>query len=161
MSSFKDEQNRPWSVRIDVVNAQEIKSLYDIDLLDIEKMAENMFRLANEPITLVNILYLLCEEQAKERNISDKDFGRLLAGDVLGEATRALEVANVNFFPPKRRSVLQRLQEKIDQTENLRIGMVTKKMEDKDFFQKVEATMQAELDSMTNKALARMSSATD
>jgi hypothetical protein len=39
---------------------------------------------------LVNVFYVLCEEQCKEREMTDVQFGEMMASSVFGDAHRAL-----------------------------------------------------------------------
>ena len=65
-------------------------------------------RVANDPILLCDILWVLCEGQAKASGVTDEDFGSSLAGDSIEEATRAFLDELVDFFPGARRLVLKK-----------------------------------------------------
>ena len=59
---------------------------------------------------LVNMLYVICEEQCKERNISDLDFAKVVSGVPFGHAMEALMEEIGNFIPdPVRRTMFQNL----------------------------------------------------
>lgn len=64
-------------------------------------------RLADDPILLCDVLYVLCRQQAEERKITDEDFGRGLAGDALGEATKAMLAELADFFREPQRSAVK------------------------------------------------------
>ena len=97
--SFKDTEGREWTLRIDV-NA--IRKLRAIGVDFNELAAEGLARLKTDFVLLCDVLYLLCKDQADRRNVTDEDFGRGLAGDVIASATEALILAVVDFFPHEK-----------------------------------------------------------
>ena len=87
MVKFTDKRKRDWIINVDAANIQNVREALGVDLGN-----RNSFkRLARDPSLLCNVLFVLCEEQAKERGVSDVQFGRLLAtGNVIAHATKAL-----------------------------------------------------------------------
>ena len=65
-------------------------------------------RVANDPILLCDILWVLCEQQAKADGVTDEDFGSSLAGDSIETATRAFLDELVDFFSFFRRLILRK-----------------------------------------------------
>ena len=159
MAKFKDADGREWAVRVDVTGVRHVREI-DVDLGDISKAADNMLLFANDPCILCNVLFVLCEDQAKARNVSDEDFGRLLAGDVIYEATVALEEATINFFPPQKRSLLQRLRKKVDLIQEKGADLVAAKLDDPDLETKILASMKTAMDNSMNTSLTQLNSAT-
>lgn len=107
MPTFTDVQGRTWSIDISVATLKRVRSLTSIDLLDAVG-GTLLDRLVADPVLLGDVLYAVVKPQADERRISDEDFGRALAGDVVDAATTALLEAFVAFFPSPRRRVLQK-----------------------------------------------------
>ena len=68
---------------------------------------EEAAKLFGDPITLVNVLYVLCRHQCMARQMSDEDFGPALIGDTLEQAANALLEEVRDFFPASRRRILQ------------------------------------------------------
>jgi hypothetical protein len=79
--------------------------LTKFDLLDLSD-GRAIERLIDDPIALCDVLYVLCRDQATERSVTDEKFGEGLAGDALDNATEALLTELVNFFPPRKRTIL-------------------------------------------------------
>lgn len=106
--SFKDEQGRPWDLCINVGTLKTVRTQAKIDLLDIEN--GSLFEdLANDPVKLGDVLWVLCEQQATKQNVTDEEFGRSLAGDSLSDASDALMEEIIDFFPKPRREMLKKL----------------------------------------------------
>jgi len=81
--------------------------MVDVDLVGATD-AQLIQRLAGDPVLLVDVIYALCKPQADERNITDEEFGRAMWGDVIDHATTAMLEALADFFPSRRRELLQR-----------------------------------------------------
>ena len=64
--------------------------------------------IVNDPCLLVDILWVVCEKQAKAQGVTDEDFGASLAGDSIEDATRAFLDELVDFFPGARRLFLKK-----------------------------------------------------
>ena len=65
------------------------------------------------------MLYVLCKPEADERNVSDEDFGRAMAGDAIEQATTTLLEELVDFFPKGRRELLAKALGKIRTLETM------------------------------------------
>ncbi len=87
MPKFIDKRKRDWTIHVDAASIKNVCEVLGVDLGD----RASFKRLADDPVLLCNVLFVLCEDQAKERGISDVQFGRLLAtGNVIAHATKAL-----------------------------------------------------------------------
>jgi hypothetical protein len=107
MPTFTDVQGRSWNVEVTVASIKRVRHLAHVDLL--ETVGSTLLdRLVADPVLLGDVLYALVKPQADERHLSDEDFGRALAGDVVEAATTALLESFVAFFPSPRRRVLQK-----------------------------------------------------
>ena len=117
MPEFRDTEGRAWRVEINVTTLKRVKVDLGLDLGD-EAVAGTLYaKLVNDPILLCDLLYVVCRDQAEEREIGDEAFGRGLGGVCLDNATAALIEALVNFTPsPQRR---RRLEVAIRKTETL------------------------------------------
>jgi len=107
MHSFKDAEGRAWDVEVTPYTLGNVRDLLGIDVARMATARELFGMIADDPITLVNVLYVLCRDQAEERDISDRDFGRLLLGDVIDRATEAFVQGVVDFFPSRQRRLLR------------------------------------------------------
>lgn len=118
-TQFVDSKGRKWDATVDVPTAKEIRNRLNIDLLDLlNGRADALQKLIEDPITLVDALYLVCREQCEAQNVDDVDFGRGLVGEGIDNAVDALLVGIAYFFPKGRRvvvlGVIQKMNESLD-----------------------------------------------
>ncbi|HUW99871.1 MAG TPA: hypothetical protein VMY35_02750 [Phycisphaerae bacterium] len=107
MGSFRDSERREWQVRIDVNVIRDVRGEQQINLLDLPESGFALLtRLTTDLVLLVDILYVVCRRQARERSISDEDFGRAMRGDCLLPAAEVLFREVIDFFPDARRRAL-------------------------------------------------------
>jgi hypothetical protein len=57
-------------------------------------------------VLLCDVLFALCKPQADAQGVTDEDFGRAMAGDVIDAATSAFLEELCGFFPKGRRELL-------------------------------------------------------
>lgn len=115
MKSFKDNEGRSWEIALNVYEMKRIRALLGIDLVNVITLDKDggvrvdlIDRIANDPCLLVDILWVLVEDQAKEEGVTDVDFGCSLAGKAIEEATHAFLDELVDFFPGAKRLFLQK-----------------------------------------------------
>ena len=112
MKTFTDNAGRDWVIEINVASLKRIKGLTGTDLIGLAVSMDTSVaeKLASDPILLCDVLFAACKPQADERNISDEDFGRAMAGDAIESATVALLEDIVGFCPsPRDRAALGRV----------------------------------------------------
>ena len=130
MKTFTDNKGRVWEVELNIRQMKRVRDVLGIDLVNVisankdgSVSTDTLERVANDPILLVDILWVLCEGQAKAAGVTDDDFGSSLAGDSIADATRAFLDELVDFFPGARRLFLKKavdLARKYE-TENLEV----------------------------------------
>ena len=115
MRQFTDTKERVWDVELNVRQMKRVRDVLGIDLVNVIQAGKDgavatdtLDRVANDPILLVDILWVLCEGQAKAAGVTDDDFGSSLAGDSISDATRAFLDELVDFFPGARRLILKK-----------------------------------------------------
>ena len=115
MRQFTDTKERVWEVELNVRQMKRVRDALGIDLVNVIQAGrdgtvatDTLDRVANDPILLVDILWVLCEGQAKAAGVTDDDFGSSLAGDSISDATRAFLDELVDFFPGARRLFLKK-----------------------------------------------------
>lgn len=98
---FTDSKGRDWAIEINVSAIRRVRSLIDIDLLDVlgGKLID---RLISDPVLLCDVLFAVCAVQAKDREVTSDDFGSALAGDAISAATDALIGEIIAFSPSPR-----------------------------------------------------------
>ena len=115
MRTFKDGKGRTWEVALNVWQMKRLRDTLGIDLVNVigtspdgSVKVDLIDRIANDPVLLVDILWVLCEGGAKSAGVTDEDFGSSLAGDSIEDATRAFLDELVDFFPGARRLFLKK-----------------------------------------------------
>lgn len=116
MHSFFDRRGFTWEVNINVSQVKRVKDALDVDLLRLDD-ENNLNRLAQDPVLLADVLFVLCSKQAKDRGVDDVQFGEQLAGDTIEDATTAFLEELVSFFPNQKRRVLAKALDKIKAVE--------------------------------------------
>jgi len=104
MRTFRDKKNREWQVDITVGHMLDIKSRLGLNLLD------NLDDMPSDWESTINVLWIVCEDQAIERGVDDRAFGRLMAAETINEATDALMEELIDFFSrlqPERGKLLR------------------------------------------------------
>lgn len=118
MRTFTDNAGRTWTVAIHVAAVKRVRAILEIDLYGlVNEGFERLAELCHDPVTLVDLLYVLCQDEAEKRGVSDEDFGRAMAGDSIERATMAFIEALTDFFPnPRVRAGLKRVMATAGQT---------------------------------------------
>lgn len=125
MHKFKDAAGREWELDFSLGMAAKLKDELQVDVLD---GGESLTKLATDPYTTANVLYLICEEQATKAGVSDEQFGRLLKGDTIDDATEALLAELVDFFPKRQREALRTMLAKLTGMQDEAAKMGTAKL---------------------------------
>ena len=103
MHSFVDNSQRTWEVAINVAAVKRIRGLLGIDLYSlVDDGFKSLSNLVSDPVTLADVLYCLCKDQADKQSITDEEFGRALAGDAITLAADAFVEELIDFFPDAR-----------------------------------------------------------
>lgn len=107
MRTFKDNEGREWQVRVDVTGVRDVRTDLDVNLLDLpDKEFALLTRLTTDLVLAVDVLYVLCREQAAQRQVTDEQFGRAMYGDALQAGVEALVRETIDFFPDARRRAM-------------------------------------------------------
>ena len=113
MQTFRDNAGRTWTVAIDIAAIKRVRSLLDIDLLEVLPgkgvPGRGLGIVDRDPVLFVDILYVLCKPEADRAGVTDEEFGRGLGGDALHAASEAFTEAFISFCPnPRDRKRLRR-----------------------------------------------------
>lgn len=107
MKTFADSQGQTWELSINSFAIKRIRDLLSIDLLEVAiDRGALLTRLGDDPVLLVDLLYVLCRAQCEARQMTDEQFAAAIVGDGLYRAERAFLEELVGFFPPGKRAVL-------------------------------------------------------
>jgi len=98
MRQFKDVKGREWSITIDVAAIRRVRTALGIDLMDLAG-GDLADKLLNDPVTLADVLAVLCEGMDPAA----------LFGQVLDDAATALLRELLDFFPsgPRARAIVK------------------------------------------------------
>ena len=114
MKKFADRNDVKWDIDITVGTLKRVRAALDVDLFKItdDKFAL-MQEILNDPVLLVDILFIVCEQQVEERGMTDVQFGESLDGDTLFSAMNSFIEGMTDFFPERRgREALKKLMSK-------------------------------------------------
>lgn len=146
---FTDADGRAWPVPVNVSTIKRTRDLIGINLLDI--VADNgalMQKLSTDPITLCDVLYCVCKDQADRLSLTDCQFGELLAGDCLEAATLALLEGLTDFFPKAKRELLRTALGKLDAYQGQIIGRLQKRMDSPELAAQIEAQIEKDFEAL-------------
>jgi len=111
MRTFKDNTGRTWTVSISTETIKDVRSMLNVDLVEAafppeglpesERRLPLLARLIQDPILLVDVLYVVCKEEADARQVSDRDFGKAMGGAVIVQGRAALMGELADFFPER------------------------------------------------------------
>jgi hypothetical protein len=155
---FKDEAGREWVLRLSVGLIEAVRQRLTVNLADTS--ARSFFALADDPVALVNVLWVLVEKQAGERQVTAADFGESLVGDAIDDATAALLEAIADFFPRRKRELFRKILEAARGTVAEAERMAIETLEDPATRVRVTAAIKAAQDEELRRALTRYESAT-
>ena len=76
MHIFKDSKARQWCIEINVTAVKRVKAFCVIDLYGlVNDKFQGLGNLLSDPCSLVDVLFVLCKEEADRQSISDEEFG--------------------------------------------------------------------------------------
>lgn len=123
MQRFTDIKGREYSIEVDTYAVGAVRKARlglepdgSGDPLDLLQLVEpdGINRLLRDPVLLVDILAVVCEDQIKEHGIDARGFSRSMRGDAIEQATVALLRETVSFIPnPQARAAHLRVLEAI------------------------------------------------
>jgi len=157
-TTFKDTEDRTWSLDLTIGDIKRVKTMLDIDLLTISD-GSFLIELSRDPWRLVDLLYVIAKPQADKLEVSDEDFGSAMGGAALHDASDAFLEGITNFFlcwQPNVGATLEKLHGKIRELESKATDMTKEKLEDQRIdtaleagFSKVEAQMEEALENLS------------
>lgn len=111
MKTFRDNAGRPWTVVINVYAVKRVRGLLGLDLYSlVDDRFQGLGKLLADPVALVDVLYVLCKDEADKLGVSDEDFGRGMGGDAIEHASTAFLEELTDFFPePRVRAGIRRV----------------------------------------------------
>ena len=112
MTKFVDAENRSWQPEVNVVTIGRVRTVLKINLLELLLPENTLAARLEDPCLLVDILYLLCKDEADKRDIDDIAFGKAMTPDGIEDGWSAVLELLVGFSPrglrPAHRKVLEK-----------------------------------------------------
>ena len=148
MQIFKDRDGREWQIVLNVFQMKRVRAALGLDLVNVIELEKDgtvkvdmIDKIANDPCLLVDILWVLVQEQAKVLNVTDEQFGTALAGDAIENATKAFLDELVDFFPGARRLFLKKAVELARKFGTESNAVLEKALEDPELESRVRESM--------------------
>lgn len=146
-TTFTDTQGRAWTIDVTVTALRRVNALVGVDLAQAFTKPAVLGELIDNPVALADVLYALCQPQAKERGVSDEQFGEGLAGDVINAATWALLEGLRSFQrSPAAREAIGRLMTAMKRQEQAREQRVREALTD----EAIETAMSKAMEASTS-----------
>ncbi len=176
MASFKDTNGKLWTVLIDAPTIMEVRSATcskpastcrhrqgaECDGLDLAATdGQAWLRMLDNEVLLIETLFVVLTDQAREAGVEYKAFARGVTGDVLGFASNALLEAITDFFPKEKRELLKATMDQETGVRKLGMTKALAKINDPELRAKVEAAVEQRIDSEIADILTQFSSATN
>lgn len=105
-NQFTDAEGRLWVLRVDYGAMKRVRNVLGLDLPAIVASPEKLGQLLGSPIDLIDVAWVVVEPRAREIEISDEQFGRACAGNVLGSLASALMEGMLDFFPEPQKGLI-------------------------------------------------------
>ena len=148
---WKDHEGKRWPTPISVTTIAHVKEATGVNLLDIVD-GKLLPQFLDDPLLLVDVLFVVCKPTAEELNISKDAFGDLFSGDVTVDAVNALVLGLLDFFPRDRRAMIERLWKATQRAEEQTVKMAIDKLDSP----LVEQAMQGAIRKASNKIDRRL-----
>ncbi|NBB84209.1 MAG: hypothetical protein GVY28_12495 [Alphaproteobacteria bacterium] len=108
-SVFTDSANRTWTIDITVGSNRRVLKTLGLNLINAAAASKEgetplMTRLMLEPDLLVDVVYVLVQPQAEQRNVDDVGFGESIDGAALSRMHEAFWEALTDFFQASGRT---------------------------------------------------------
>lgn len=118
MSVFKDRVGRQWTIDLTVGAVKRVKAALGLNLYElVDDDFKRFAALLSDPLTLVDVVWVLIADQAVKLGVTDEQFGESLAAESVQELADAFAAAYVDFFQDRSQAaVLQKVFAKAKQT---------------------------------------------
>ena len=148
MQNFKDRDGREWQVVLNVFQMKRVRAALGVDLINVIELDKDgqvrvdmIDKIANDPCLLVDILWVLVQDQARTLNVTDEQFGTALAGDAIENATKAFLDELVDFFPGARRLFLKKAVDLARKFETENAQMLEKALASPEFEERLKTSL--------------------
>ncbi len=144
MATFNDKNGKTWIVALDAPTIRAVRRECLVDLAGLDGAAYES--LVNDPVLLVDALWVICREQALRDGVTDVQFGRALVGDAIEAATSAMLESIADFFPGTKKELLVAIAAKNAKLREIGVASALAKLNDPELEATIIASMEAEMD---------------
>ena len=142
MKTFTDTAGRTWTVALTIDAAKRVKSLLDVNLLELEAGDPPLLtRLGTDVILLCDVIFALVKPQADAAGVSDEQFAAALGGDVVLAAQTAFYGELVDFFRKLGRGDLAKAVDAQRRMIDLAVARIETRLDKLDLEAAVESTL--------------------
>lgn len=173
MHTFKDTEDRTWTLKLTIGAVKRVRSLVKVNLLDPLDHARQLSgkrhhprpplvtRLQIDPALLIDVIFVMIKPEADRLEVTDEQFGEAMGGDAAYDAYLAFMAEWRDFFRRLRRQTEEKAIEAnlamVKEDDERRAAMVPRVTETA--LKAVERERQKALEKI--EALGRSGSATD
>lgn len=159
MASFKDKNGRTWTIALDAPTIRRIRTDFDgLYLLGEDGKAYD--RLYDDPLLLCDVLWALARKEAEAAGVAPEQFFAAVAGDPLDDALAAILEAVKDFFPSRRRELLETVAAKNAKIRELGYATAMQKIDDPALERRAVEAMERQMDEALSRILTPSSNAT-
>jgi hypothetical protein len=142
MKTFTDTAGRTWTIALTIDAAKRVKSLLDVNLLELEAGDPPLLtRLGTDVILLCDVIFALVKPQADAAGVSDQEFAAALGGDVVLAAQTAFYEELVDFFRKLGRGDLAKAVDAQRRMIDLAVARIETRIDKLDLEAAVESTL--------------------
>ena len=106
---------------INVDAIKRVRAALSVNLLEVLE-GSLVQQISNDPILLVDVIFVVCQPEADKRGITDQQFGQAMGGDAIDRATAAFFEDLTDFFPSGQRQMLKQAMEKVEKLQGMVLG---------------------------------------
>lgn len=129
MHSFKDNAGDEWQVKVHAMALANVEQSLGVSFSSPGDDDGPLMQVIYNPIFAFKVLFLLCESQAKSRNLTDEQFSERLVGDTFAAARECLLNAIADFFPDaSRRDAAKSLVRTMFEAERMLVSKASAKL---------------------------------
>ena len=142
MKSFTDNAGRAWTLALTIDAAKRVKSLLDVNLLELEAGDPPLLtRLGTDVILLCDVIFALVKPQADAAGVSDEQFAAAMGGETILAAQTAFYEELVDFFRKLGRTDLAKAVDAQRRMIDLAVARIETRIDRLDLEAAVESTL--------------------
>jgi len=142
MKTFTDNAGRTWTLTLTIDAAKRVKSLLDVNLLELEAGDPPLLtKLGTDVILLCDAIFALVKPQADAAGVTDEQFAAAMGGDAILAAQTAFYEELVDFFRKLCRSDLAKAVDAQRRMINLAVARIETRIDRLDLEAAVESTL--------------------